>query len=117
MLQLTPKSRSEIPEYARIQSEVAEEVGHINGKLGDIDWTPLRYINKTMSQSALAGLYRMARVGLVTLLRDGIIVAQQPYYAPPPRVVYAPQPYGYYQPAPVYAAPVFAQPDVSPALV
>ncbi len=81
MLQITPKSRSEIPEYARVQNEVAEEVGHINGKLGDIDWTPLRYINKTMSQSALAGLYRMARVGLVTPLRDGMNLVAKEFVA------------------------------------
>jgi trehalose 6-phosphate synthase len=81
MLQITPKSRSEIPEYARIQNEVAEEVGHINGKLGDIDWTPLRYINKTMSQAALAGLYRLARVGLVTPLRDGMNLVAKEYVA------------------------------------
>ncbi|VTZ21272.1 Trehalose-6-phosphate synthase (fragment) [Methylocella tundrae] len=81
MLQITPKSRSEVPEYANIQNEVAEEVGHLNGKLGDIDWTPLRYINKTMSQSALAGLYRMARVGLVTPLRDGMNLVAKEYVA------------------------------------
>jgi trehalose 6-phosphate synthase len=81
MLQITPKSRSEIPEYARIQNEVAEEVGHINGKHGDIDWTPLRYINKTMSQAALAGLYRLARVGLVTPLRDGMNLVAKEYVA------------------------------------
>jgi trehalose 6-phosphate synthase len=81
MLQITPKSRSEIPEYERIQNEVAEEVGHINGKLGDIDWTPLRYINKTMSQAALAGLFRLARVGLVTPLRDGMNLVAKEYVA------------------------------------
>ena len=49
-----------------------QEAGRINGKLGDFDWTPLRYINKSMSHSALAGLYRMSRIGLVTPLRDGL---------------------------------------------
>ncbi len=60
MLQITPKSRSDIPEYIDMQREVAEHVGHINGKLGDVDWTLIRYSNKTMSRSALAGLYRLA---------------------------------------------------------
>jgi trehalose-6-phosphate synthase len=59
-------SRSEVPEYARLQRELAEEAGRINGKFGDVDWTPLRYINKPMSRATLAGLYRIARVGLVT---------------------------------------------------
>jgi trehalose 6-phosphate synthase len=81
MLQVTPKSRSEIPEYARIQNEIAEQVGHINGKFGDIDWTPLRYVNKTMSHVALAGLYRLARIGLVTPLRDGMNLVAKEYVA------------------------------------
>jgi trehalose 6-phosphate synthase len=81
MLQVTPKSRSDIPEYIDMQREVAEHVGHINGKLGDVDWTPIRYSNKTLSRSALAGLYRLARVGLVTPLRDGMNLVAKEYVA------------------------------------
>ncbi len=81
MLQITPKSRSEVPEYARLQRELAEEAGRVNGKLGDVDWTPLRYINKSMSRSALAGLYRIARIGLVTPLRDGMNLVAKEYVA------------------------------------
>jgi trehalose 6-phosphate synthase len=81
MLQITPKSRSEVPEYARMQRELEEEAGRINGKLGDVDWTPLRYINKSMSHSALAGLYRVSRIGLVTPLRDGMNLVAKEYVA------------------------------------
>jgi trehalose 6-phosphate synthase len=81
MLQITPKSRSEVPEYERTQRELAEEVGRINGKFGDVDRTPLRYINKAMSHSALAGLYRMSRIGLVTPLRDGMNLVAKEYVA------------------------------------
>jgi hypothetical protein len=34
MLQITPKSRLEVPEYARMQRELEEEAGRINGKHG-----------------------------------------------------------------------------------
>jgi trehalose 6-phosphate synthase len=81
MLQVTPKSRSEVPEYARMQREVAEHVGRINGRFGDVDWTPLRYTNKAMSRSSLAGLYRLARCGLVTPLRDGMNLVAKEYVA------------------------------------
>jgi trehalose 6-phosphate synthase len=81
MLQITPKSRSEVPEYARMQRELEKEAGRINGKHGDVDWTPLRYINKSMSHSALAGLYRMSRIGLVTPLRDGMNLVAKEYVA------------------------------------
>jgi len=81
MLQITPKSRSEVPEYARMQRDLEEEAGRINGKLGDVDWTPLRYINKSMSHSVLAGLYRMSRIGLITPLRDGMNLVAKEYVA------------------------------------
>jgi trehalose 6-phosphate synthase len=81
MLQITPKSRSEVPEYIRMQRELAEEVGRINGKFGDVDWTPLHYINRPMSPAALAGLYRMSRVGLITPLRDGMNLVAKEYVA------------------------------------
>ncbi len=81
MLQITPNSRSEVPEYARMQRELEEEAGHLNGRLGDVDWTPLRYINKSVSRSTLAGLYRLSRIGLVTPLRDGMNLVAKEYVA------------------------------------
>ncbi len=81
LLQVTPKSRSEVPEYADMQREVAEHVGHVNGRLGDVDWTPVRYVNKALSRGTLAGLYRIAKVGLVTPLRDGMNLVAKEYVA------------------------------------
>jgi len=81
ILQVTPKSRSEVPEYARMQRELEEEAGRINGKHGDVDWTPLRYINKSLGHSMLAGLYRMSHIGLVTPLRDGMNLVAKEYVA------------------------------------
>jgi trehalose 6-phosphate synthase len=80
-LQVSPKSRSEVPEYADMQRQVAELAGQVNGTLGDVDWTPIRYVNRTISQGALAGLYRMAKVGLVTPLRDGMNLVAKEYVA------------------------------------
>ena len=81
LLQVTPKSRSEVPEYAEMQREVAEHVGHVNGRLGDVDWTPVRYVNKALPRAVLAGLYRLAKVGLVTPLRDGMNLVAKEYVA------------------------------------
>ena len=83
-LQVTPKSRSEVPEYRTMQREVAELVGRTNGDFGDIDWAPVRYTNKNVGRAALAGLYRMARVGLVTPLRDGMNLVAKEYVAAQP---------------------------------
>jgi trehalose 6-phosphate synthase len=80
-LQITPRSRSGIPEYADISRKVGEAVGRINGTFGEASWTPLRYINKAHSRTALAGLYRAARAALVTPLRDGMNLVAKEYVA------------------------------------
>jgi trehalose 6-phosphate synthase len=80
-LQITPKSRSDIREYADMEQGVSATVGRINGAYGEVDWTPIRYVNRAYSRSALAGLYRAARVGLVTPLRDGMNLVAKEYIA------------------------------------
>lgn len=80
-LQVTPKSRSEVPEYAEMQSMVAEHAGRVNGALASVDWTPIRYITRSLNRNILAGLYRHAKVGLVTPLRDGMNLVAKEYVA------------------------------------
>jgi trehalose 6-phosphate synthase len=80
-LQIAPKSRTEIPEYADIEREIGAAAGRINGAYGEADWTPIRYVNRAYGRSTLAGLYRAARVGLVTPLRDGMNLVAKEYVA------------------------------------
>jgi trehalose 6-phosphate synthase len=80
-LQITPTSRSDIPEYVAIRRDIEAMAGRINGTYGDVSWTPVRYVNQTYSRTALAGLYRAARVGLVTPLRDGMNLVAKEYVA------------------------------------
>jgi trehalose 6-phosphate synthase len=80
-LQITPKNRSEIPEYVELAQAVGSIAGRINGKYGEVSWTPIRYVNRVYSRSVLAGLYRTARVGLVTPLRDGMNLVAKEYVA------------------------------------
>ncbi|MBI1202689.1 MAG: trehalose-6-phosphate synthase [Rhodopseudomonas sp.] len=80
-LQITPRSRTDIAEYADLGRIVGEAAGRINGQFGEASWTPLRYINKAHSRTALAGLYRSARVALVTPLRDGMNLVAKEYIA------------------------------------
>jgi trehalose 6-phosphate synthase len=70
-----------VPEYRKMQHEVAEQVGSTNGSLGDVDWTPIRYINKAVKHKTLAGLYRLASAGLVTPLRDGMNLVAKEFVA------------------------------------
>jgi trehalose 6-phosphate synthase len=80
-LQITPKNRSDIPEYAELEQALSASAGRINGKYGEVSWTPIRYVNRVHGRSVLAGLYRAARVGLVTPLRDGMNLVAKEYIA------------------------------------
>jgi trehalose 6-phosphate synthase len=80
-LQITPRNRSEIREYAELEESLSSAAGRINGKYGEVSWTPLRYVNRVYSRSALAGLYRAARVGVVTPLRDGMNLVAKEFVA------------------------------------
>ncbi|HEY1630045.1 MAG TPA: trehalose-6-phosphate synthase [Rhizomicrobium sp.] len=80
-MQITPRSRSDIAEYAEMERQIDTAAGRINGQLGDVSWNPVRYTNKAYSRTALAGLYRAARVGLVTPLRDGMNLVAKEYVA------------------------------------
>ena len=59
----------------------ARRVGRINGRYGEAAWTPIRYVNRAYSRSALAGLYRSARAALVTPLRDGMNLVAKEFIA------------------------------------
>jgi trehalose 6-phosphate synthase len=80
-LQITPTSRSEVPEYATLSRQVNETLGRINGSLGEPGWVPIHYVNSTYPRSVLAGLNRLARVGLVTPMRDGMNLVAKEYVA------------------------------------
>jgi hypothetical protein len=59
-------------EYTQMQMELNEMVGRINGQYSLLDWQPIYYINKWISQDELAALYRAADVGFFTAIREGI---------------------------------------------
>lgn len=80
-LQVTPKSRSEVTEYAAMEQLINAKTGQVNGEYGEAIWTPIRYVNRSYSRTELAGLYRMAHVGLVTPLRDGMNLVAKEYVA------------------------------------
>jgi trehalose 6-phosphate synthase len=81
LLQIATPSRGAIEAYGNLQNEVARLVSDVNGRHGEVDWTPIRYLNKGFSQAVLAGLYRTAQVGVVTPLHDGMNLVAKDYVA------------------------------------
>jgi trehalose 6-phosphate synthase len=81
MLQVAVPSRGNIRAYRDLKEELAALVGEINGRHGEADWAPIRYLNKGFSQATLAGFYRLANIGLVTPLHDGMNLVAKEYVA------------------------------------
>src|ERR1700692_633192 len=81
LLQIATPSRGAIEAYCNLQSELAKLVSDVNGRHGEVDWTPIRYLNKGFSQTVLSGLYRTAQVGVVTPLHDGMNLVAKEYVA------------------------------------
>src|SRR5258708_452580 len=81
LLQIATPSRGAIEAYGNLQNELAKLVSDVNGRHGEVDWTPIRYLNKGYSQTVLSGLYRTAQVGVVTPLHDGMNLVAKEYVA------------------------------------
>jgi len=81
LVQVTPISRDEVDSYQDIRSRLDALAGRINGEYAEMDWQPIRYLNRTYRRDQLAGIYRAARVALVTPLRDGMNLVAKEYVA------------------------------------
>ncbi len=81
LLQISVPTRAEIPDYAELRERVETMVGRINGKFGDTDWVPVRYLYRSYEHEVLAQLYRLSDVALVTPLRDGMNLVAKEFVA------------------------------------
>ncbi|HEY2395380.1 MAG TPA: trehalose-6-phosphate synthase [Rudaea sp.] len=80
-LQVAPPTREEVPEYHELRERLEREAGATNGRYAQPDWVPIRYVNRSFLQSTLASFFRIADVGLVTPLRDGMNLVAKEYVA------------------------------------
>lgn len=80
-LQIAPLGRQEVKAYARIRDALERKAGRINGAFADIDWTPIRYLNRNFPHEVLPGMLRESHVGLVTPVRDGMNLVAKEFIA------------------------------------
>jgi trehalose 6-phosphate synthase len=80
-LQIAAPSREDVSEYAALRPLLNRMAGDINGRHGAFDWVPLRYMSQSLARSTLAGFYRIAQIGVVTPLRDGMNLVAHEYVA------------------------------------
>jgi trehalose 6-phosphate synthase len=81
LIQIASPSRESVNAYTDILRELEGLCGAINGDFGNLDWMPVRYIHRTLARRRLPGLCRVARVGLVTPLRDGMNLVAKEFIA------------------------------------
>ena len=81
LLQIAPTSRGDVTAYQEIREELERTAGAINGRHSDLDWTPVRYVNRHVDRDVIAGLYRRAEVALVTPLADGMNLVAKEFVA------------------------------------
>ena len=70
LLQIAVPTRVDVKEYQDLRSEVERKVGEINGKFGKINYTPVKYINKSISLEELLAFIERLIFFLVSSLRD-----------------------------------------------
>lgn len=81
LLQIAPGAHDDVPGEPPVRAAFEAQAGRINAAFGTIDWVPVRHVGHAFSRDELFGIYRAARVGLVTPLRDGMNLVAKEYVA------------------------------------
>jgi trehalose 6-phosphate synthase len=81
LVQIASPSREVLGSYNGLLQELESLCGSINGDYGELDWMPVRYMHRSVARKRLPGLYRAARVALVTPLRDGMNLVAKEFIA------------------------------------
>ncbi|QCJ46747.1 MULTISPECIES: alpha,alpha-trehalose-phosphate synthase (UDP-forming) [Haloprofundus] len=80
-VQKATESRSDIPEYQRLQSEVDERIDRLNERFATDSWRPVVRIDEHLTNPELYGLYAHSDLALVTPVRDGMNLVAKEYVA------------------------------------
>ncbi|KAB2623534.1 alpha,alpha-trehalose-phosphate synthase 1-like [Pyrus ussuriensis x Pyrus communis] len=81
LLQIAVPTRTDVPEYQKLTSQVHEIVGRINGRFGTLIAVPIHHLDCSLDFHALCALYAVTDVALVTSLRDGMNLVSYEFVA------------------------------------
>ncbi len=79
LLLIVVPSRIGVDHYQKIKMQIDELVGKINGKYGNISWTPILYQYKFLPFQKLVAIYSISDIALITPLRDGMNLIAKEY--------------------------------------
>lgn len=80
-MQIAPPTRTGVRAYDDIREELERVAGNINGRYADMDWVPIRYLNRGYDRGVLMSMLRLTHIGLVTPIRDGMNLVAKEYVA------------------------------------
>ena len=80
-MQIAPPTRAGVRAYDNIREELERAAGNINGRYAEMDWAPIRYLNRAYDRGVLMSLFRLTHIGLVTPIRDGMNLVAKEYVA------------------------------------
>ncbi|CAK7350328.1 unnamed protein product [Dovyalis caffra] len=91
LLQIAVPTRTDVPEYQKLSSQVHEIVGRINGRFGTLTAVPIHHLmanafsslfqDRSLDFHALCALYAVTDVALITSLRDGMNLVSYEFVA------------------------------------
>lgn len=81
LFQIVQPSRELVAEYQELKREIDRLVGAINGRFGTPGWVPIHYVYRGLDHTDLFAMYRLARIALVTPLKDGMNLVAKEYCA------------------------------------
>ncbi|PON98538.1 Trehalose-phosphatase [Trema orientale] len=81
LLQIAVPTRTDVPEYQKLTSQVHEIVGRINGRFGTLTAVPIHHLDRSLDFHALCALYAVTDVALVTSVRDGMNLVSYEFVA------------------------------------
>lgn len=80
-LQVAVPSRTQIPDYERLNEEIEAAANAINARWAAGDWRPIRLCQRHLPQQELMALHRLANFCMVTSLHDGMNLVAKEFVA------------------------------------
>ena len=81
MLVVATPSRTDIPAYAKLESDVLQAIARLNDEFRTPDWTPIVLVHDNVDAALLAAVYCAADVCVVSSLQDGMNLVAKEFIA------------------------------------
>ncbi|ETN36528.1 alpha,alpha-trehalose-phosphate synthase (UDP-forming) [Cyphellophora europaea CBS 101466] len=79
MIQVAVPTRPGVTEYVKLQHQVEQLVGRVNGNHSTASYTPVVYLHRSIPFEHLCALYALADICVVSPIRDGLNLVSYEY--------------------------------------